>query len=74
MKIRLFDNPGTGESSVFNLRLRIAEIYYYIMDKHGVIYGRSTSKTRLQEKMKNNFTEAVIRKLGIEIVEVYDSI
>ncbi len=35
------------------------EIYYYIMDKHGVIYGRSTSKTRLQEKMKNNFTEAV---------------
>lgn len=28
------------------------EIYYYIMDKHGVIYGRSTSKTRLQEKMK----------------------
>ena len=50
------------------------EIYYYIMDKHRVIYGRSISKTRLQEKMKNNFTEAVIRKLGIEIVEVYDSI
>ena len=50
------------------------EIYYYIMDKQGVIYGRSTSKTRLQEKMKTNFTEAVIRKLGIEIVEVYDSI
>lgn len=48
--------------------------YYYIMDKHGVIYGRSDSKTRLQEKMKNNFTETVIRKLGIEIVEVYDSI
>ena len=23
---------------------------------------------------RNNFTEAVIRKLGIEIVEVYDSI
>lgn len=47
---------------------------YYIADKHGVIYGRSTSKAWLQEKMKNNFTEAVIRKLGIEIVEVYDSI
>ena len=49
-------------------------IYYYIMDKHGVIYGRSTSKTRLQEKMKNNFTEAVIKDLGIEIVEVYNII
>ena len=50
------------------------EIYYYIMDKHGVIYGRSTSKTRLQEKMKTSFTEAVIKDLGIEIVEVYDII
>lgn len=50
------------------------EIYYYIMDKHGVIYGRSTSKARLQEKMRSNFTEAVIQELGIEIVEVYDSI
>lgn len=49
-------------------------IYYYIMDKHGVIYGRSISKTRLQEKIKNNFTEAVIKDLGIEIVEVYDII
>jgi len=50
------------------------EIYYYIMDKHGVIYGRSTSKVRLQERMKSNFTEAVIQELGIEIVEVYDSV
>nr|DAK91395.1 MAG TPA: hypothetical protein [Caudoviricetes sp.] len=25
MKIRLFDNPDIGESSVFNHRLRIAE-------------------------------------------------
>lgn len=49
-------------------------VIYYIIDKHGVIYGRSTSKTRLQEKMKNNFTEADIRKLGIKIVEMYDSI
>ena len=50
------------------------EIYYYIMDKRGVIYGRSTSKTRLQEKMKTSFTEAVIENLGIEIVEVFDSV
>lgn len=50
------------------------EMYYYIMDKHGVIYGRSTSKTRLQEKMKTNFTKAVIKDLGIEIVEVFDSV
>lgn len=50
------------------------EIYYYIMDKHGVIYGRSTSKAWLQEKMKSNFTEAVVQELGIEIVEMYDSI
>lgn len=57
------------------MRCRMAEeIYYYIMDKHGVIYGRSTSKARLQEKMRSNFTEAVIQELGIEIVEVYDSI
>ena len=57
------------------MRYRTAEeIYYYIMDKHGVIYGRSTSKVRLQERMKSNFTEAVIQELGIEIVEVYDSI
>lgn len=66
----VLDNPASVSFSTE----RIAEIYYYIMDKHGVIYGRSTSKTRLQEKMKNNFTEAVVRKLGIEIVEVYDSI
>ena len=50
------------------------EICYYIMDKHGVIYGRSTSNTRLQEKMNNIFSEAVIKDLGIEIVEVYDII
>lgn len=49
------------------------EVYYYIMDKHGVIYGRSADKARLQEKMKNSFTEAVVRELGIEIVEVYDN-
>lgn len=50
------------------------KIYYCIMDKHGVIYGRSKSETRLQEKMKTNFTEAVIKDLGIEIVEVFDSV
>lgn len=27
LKIRLFDNADTGDSSVFNLRLRIAEEY-----------------------------------------------
>ncbi len=36
------------------------EIYYYIMNKHGAIYGRSTSKTRLQKKIKNSFTETVM--------------
>lgn len=50
------------------------KIYYYIMDKHGVIYGRSDSEIRLREKMKANFTKAIINDLGIEIVEVYDSI
>lgn len=50
------------------------KIYYCIMDKYGVTYGRSKSETRLQEKMKTNFTEAVIKDLGIEIVEVFDSV
>lgn len=50
------------------------KIYYYIMDKHGVIYGRSENKVRVQEKMKTNFSEAVIKDLGIEIVEVFDNI
>ena len=50
------------------------KIYYCIMDKYGVTYGRSKNETRLQEKMKTNFTEAVIKDLGIKIVEVFDSV
>lgn len=50
------------------------KIYYYIMDKHGVIYGRSKDKLRLQEKVETNFTKNIIKDLGIEIVEVIDSV
>ena len=50
------------------------KIYYYIMDKHGVIYGRSVDEQRLQNKMESNFSEKIRDELGLTIKEMFDGV
>ena len=59
LKIRLLDNTDTGDSSVFNLRLRIAEYVWekkrkkrYQLDKDISLHRTDRKKVRIKCKKK----------------------